>query len=492
MSNNQEDTSPDLENADAATAPANKHKSEDRGDVKKGLRLIGEYIQDIIRLDEGVDKLATIQEIRNKNSLSGANAWMLMCSIMIASVGLDLNSPAVIIGGMLISPLMSPILGLGLAVGINDRETLRKSIRNFASAIFIAIITSSIYFLLSPFGQVTDEIAARLEPTFLDVVVAIFGGIAGIVSIARKDLSTTLPGVAIATALMPPLCVTGFGIANWDWNITSHSFYLFFLNTVFVALATYVVIRYLRFPLRDYVNAAERSKAFWSIAAFIVLTIVPSFFIFQKVWTRLQNKIKVETFVEDYLYAEKLYIDDYELLATDSLNTLVFKVYGNKIAPSRIPDLERSLQIVGLKDTRIKIISTSEIRLDQIRALESQVDGMRKMAQQLEATTETSKEQNSVIQQLTEQINMARIDSTEYLQIAGEIRSLEPLVDQIVLGQGSFQADGKCIEDSPIVVVSLLESVDEEQQADKEAIQQKVQNYIKIRLQKPMAAVVVL
>lgn len=454
-----------------------------------GLKRIGRYVDDVISLDDGVDKLATIQEIKNKNSLSGANAWMLMCSIMIASVGLDLNSPAVIIGGMLISPLMSPILGLGLAVGINDKEALKKSLRNFSAAIFIAVLTSTIYFVLSPFGQVTDEVAARLEPTFLDVVVAIFGGIAGIVSIARKDISTTLPGVAIATALMPPLCVTGFGIANLDWTIASHSFYLFFLNTVFVALATYVIIRFLRFPLRDYIDKKEQKKAAGYIAVFLILTLVPSLFIFKKVWSRLQNNIKVESFVNDYLGQEKLYIDDYELLKTDSLNTLILKVYGNKIEPSRIPDLERSLAVAGLQNTKIKVISTSEIRLDQIKALQSQVDGMQKMARQLAVTSENSKEQSTVIQQLTEEINLAKIDSVEYLQILGEIKSLEPLVDGIVLGKGSFLEADKCIEDSPIVIVTLKDN--ELVEDDKMALQDKILSYIKIRLQTKSAVVAI-
>ena len=148
-----------------------------------------------------------------------------MCSIVIASIGLDLDSQAVIIGAMLISPLMSPILGIGLSVGINDYNTLKKSLSHFAIAIGIALITSTIYFYLSPFDQITPQISARTEPTFLDVLIAFFGGIAGIVSNARKDISTTLPGVAIATALMPPLCVTGFGIANAEnWDVALSSF----------------------------------------------------------------------------------------------------------------------------------------------------------------------------------------------------------------------------------------------------------------------------
>ncbi|MCB0625235.1 MAG: DUF389 domain-containing protein, partial [Saprospiraceae bacterium] len=177
---------------------------------------------------EGLDREGTIVDIKNNKRMRGANAWLLMCSIMVASLGLDLNSPAVIIGAMLISPLMSPILGIGLAVGINDREMLTISLQHFGIAIGIALATSFIYFQLTPLGDVTSEIEARTAPTFLDVLVAFFGGIAGIISGSRRDKSNAIPGVAIATALMPQLCDTGFGLDNGEWEIMLNYFYLFF------------------------------------------------------------------------------------------------------------------------------------------------------------------------------------------------------------------------------------------------------------------------
>ena len=206
----------------------------DTSKLSKAWHYFSDFVIDIVDLKKGVDPLRTIEDTRNGLSITGANAWMLMCSIIIASIGLSQNSQAVIIGAMLISPLMAPILGIGLSIGINDMNTLRQSLIHFAIAIFIAILTSSIYFYLSPIDAVTPEIEARTRPTFLDIFVAIFGGTAGIISIARKDISTTLPGVAIATALMPPLCVTGFGISHMLWDIAARSFYLFFLNSFFV------------------------------------------------------------------------------------------------------------------------------------------------------------------------------------------------------------------------------------------------------------------
>lgn len=163
------------------------------------------FFSKILDLSEGLDRKGTVEKIRKNIETRGANVWLLISAIMIASIGLDLNSPAVIIGAMLISPLMSPILGIGLSIGINDRKTLGLSIRHFAIAIAVSLITSVIYFLITPFGNLGSEIAARTTPTALDVMVAFFGGIAGIIAVTRKDLINAVPGVAIATALLPPL-----------------------------------------------------------------------------------------------------------------------------------------------------------------------------------------------------------------------------------------------------------------------------------------------
>ncbi len=173
----------------------------------------------LVDLTEGLDREGAVFSIKNNRRMEGANAWMLMCSIMIASLGLDLNSPAVIIGAMLISPLMSPILGIGLSVATNDYDTLIQSVKQFSVAIGIAIVTSTIYFKLTPLGDPTNEILSRTSPTLLDVLIGFFGGIAGIISVSRKDQTSAIPGVAIATALMPPLCVTGFGLASGNMNI---------------------------------------------------------------------------------------------------------------------------------------------------------------------------------------------------------------------------------------------------------------------------------
>ncbi|NNE28502.1 MAG: DUF389 domain-containing protein, partial [Saprospiraceae bacterium] len=162
------------------------------------------FFKNLTELKSGLDREGTIVNIRNNMRMQGANSWMLMCSIVIASIGLDQNSQAVIIGAMLISPLMSPILGVGLSVGINDFSSLRVSMRHFGISIGIALFAATFYFLVTPFGEATEQIVARTAPTILDAAIALFGGIAGIISFSQKDKSNAIPGVAIATALMPP------------------------------------------------------------------------------------------------------------------------------------------------------------------------------------------------------------------------------------------------------------------------------------------------
>jgi len=287
------------------------------------------FFSKLIDLRKEVDPEGTIINIRNNKKMMGSNAWMLMCSIVIASIGLDQNSQAVIIGAMLISPLMSPILGVGMAVGINDRIMLQISLKHFGIAIGIALTTSLLYFWLTPFGGLTEQIEARTSPTFLDVLIAFFGGIAGIVSGSRKDLSNAIPGVAIATALMPPLCVTGYGIANGDWIIALNSFYLFFLNSVFVALATYMIVRWLKFPLHQFSNMAEQRKARNIIAIIAVLLIIPSFLILRKVLGDVQTRNNINTFVAENFQDALPRIT--KINGTDSLAVRVFLFEATKL-----------------------------------------------------------------------------------------------------------------------------------------------------------------
>lgn len=413
------------DNSTPATPPKPQKNNGDNLFKIKGY--IKRFWKDALDLEQGVDKRLTINEIKNKKSMSGPNAWMLMCSIVIASVGLDMNSPAVIIGAMLISPLMSPILGIGLAVGINDKETLKKSLAHFGMAVLIAIITSTLYFLLTPLGEITAQISARTEPTPLDIFIAFFGGIAGIVSIARKDISTTLPGVAIATALMPPVCVVGFGIANGEWEIALSSFFLFFINTVFVSFATYLIVHFvLDFPRRDFEDPKEKRKNTYYIAMFLLSIMIISYFPFRKLLKRQDNERKIEAFVNEVFKGKKNLLDGTNLITEGDSSILVLKVYGDGKEFEKEDDYQSLIDEIGLKNTRLKILSTSNINEDDLTALDNKIAGIRDLSDQLANINKQKSADELKILELQEMLNTYAPDEGKLETISQVIKSIDP------------------------------------------------------------------
>ena len=222
------------------------------------------------------DEEETIQQINSSVTFHGANLWILVFAIFIASLGLNVNSTAVIIGAMLISPLMGPIIGMGFAVGINDSRLLNRSLKNYLVATTISVITATIYFLLTPLTEAQSELLARTSPTLYDVLIALCGGAAGILALSVRGKGNVIPGVAIATALMPPLCTAGYGLAMGNFSFFFGAFYLFFINTVFIALSTFVGVRMLRFRRKQFVDAARFSKVKRYIIGIVVLTMLPA------------------------------------------------------------------------------------------------------------------------------------------------------------------------------------------------------------------------
>ena len=238
------------------------------------------YLKSLASIAEDTDSETTIANISKGVEFRADNVWVLFFAIIIASVGLNVNSTAVIIGAMLVSPLMGPIVGLGLSIGISDGELLRKSLKNLLIMIVISLVASSLYFLISPLSDAQSELLARTKPTIYDVFIAFFGGLAGILAASRKqEKVTVVSGVAIATALMPPLCTAGYGLGTGQFIYFFGAFYLFFINAFFIASATYLMVRYLHFPRKKFLDPATELKVRRGIAIFTVVVLVPSVFI---------------------------------------------------------------------------------------------------------------------------------------------------------------------------------------------------------------------
>ena len=275
-------------------------KEEVKKNVTGLLGVVKEFLTQLLDIKKDTNKEGTVEEIKNNISMQGHTAWILVFSILIASIGLNANSTAVVIGAMLISPLMGPILGVGLSIGINDIDTLRRSMVNLGVMIGLSLLTSFLFFSIPLFQEATSEILARTRPDVRDVFIAIAGGLALIVAISRPSPQTnTVAGVAIATALMPPLCTAGYGLATWNFSYFFGAMFLFTINTIFIALATFAIVKFLNFPMLKYINSAKRHRIarFASIVAFLILAV--SIWQFYGLFRENQFKQTAHTFINE-------------------------------------------------------------------------------------------------------------------------------------------------------------------------------------------------
>ena len=287
-------------------------------------------------------------------SFRGANLWVLIFAIFIASLGLNVNSTAVIIGAMLISPLMGPIVGMGLAIGINDSILLKKSIHNYLIATLISVLTATIYFFLSPLDEAQSELLARTSPTLYDVMIALFGGAAGILALSTKGKGNVLPGVAIATALMPPLCTAGYGLAMGNIYYFLGAFYLFFINTVFIALSTYLGVHMMGFSKKTYIDKNKNKSMQRYIAIIVVMTMVPACFMTFNIIRESITKSHINKFVKDILDTKGTRIISYET-NKDSMTLKVVAV-GKEISSAELKNAEKMMDKYNISHYHLQII----------------------------------------------------------------------------------------------------------------------------------------
>ena len=465
-----------------------------RKEIKYILVYVRRLFNDILGIKEGTDIEATIAGIKRDISFRGAPAWILMFSIFIASIGLNVNSIAVIIGAMLISPLMGPILGIGLAVGTNDLDMLIRSFKNLAIAVFISLITSTVYFLITPLNIEQTEILARTKPTILDVLVAVFGGFAGIVAGSRKEKSNVVPGVAIATALMPPLCTAGYGLATLNMEYFLGAFYLFFINSVFISISTFVVVKYLKFPLVKYIEKRRLKKYRMIAGVLLILTIIPSGIIFWNVIQETRFKIAAEKFIE-----EKAKFEGSELISTridysDTLSIINLFYIGQTIDKDKVIYLQDLLQYYGISGNEafpltdkaiVKIHQgeTNDIDIEK-RFEEFNSDLRLKIIEDIYTKNEKLiKDKDLKIKLLEEEIiKLKKYDTIPYEQIDEELKFHFDEVESFSYGKA---IELKKINDSTVVfdtiptfMITFKEKV---RSREKETIMQDARQWLRIR-----------
>lgn len=303
--------------------------------------------------DELENHKIVIERISKDSVFRGTNLWILVFAIFIASLGLNINSTAVIIGAMLISPLMGPIMGMGMGIAINDLVLAKEAVKNFSFSVIVSLITSFIYFSITPLNSAYSELLARTSPTIYDVMIALFGGLAGILANSSKQKGNIVPGVAIATALMPPLCTAGYGLATFQLNFFFGAIYLFTINTVFIALATFLTLKFLKYPLHHLTDPKLDKRSLRFITIITILTIIPSIYFGYEMVRQNKYLQNANLFIESVNSIEGTYLLNKSI---DPQKRSIVLIFGGKdLSEFQIKNMKTQLEIFGLTKTALQI-----------------------------------------------------------------------------------------------------------------------------------------
>lgn len=384
--------------------PLNDNVEQSKQDLQKDAKglfeSIKKFLVELLDFRHDTDHAATVEAIKGDIPFKGATAWILIFAVFVASIGLNANSTAVVIGAMLISPLMGPILGVGMSIAINDIDTLRKSLINLSTMIVLSLITAFLFFWIFPLSEDTSELLGRVKPDIRDVLIAFFGGLALMVARTKKGtIASVIFGVAIATALMPPLCTAGYGLAKGNFTYFFGAMYLFIINTIFIALATFLVLKLLKFPMLRYANSAKRRRIaqLASVVAFSVM--IPAIYTFVNVYNDNKINNQVVAFIKDNIDANPSYqlMDKDFDVETKTLNLNFF----NEISEAEENFLKNSLltdpRYYALTDVTLKIkgsdtksfeLITTAYKDKRKELLESKniISGLQKQIEDLENT----------------------------------------------------------------------------------------------------------
>ncbi|WP_210150874.1 DUF389 domain-containing protein [Chryseobacterium scophthalmum] len=378
-----------------------------------------ESLFNFINLHNGEEKKEKVLEnVISNISFRGSNLWILACAIIIASIGLNVNSTAVIIGAMLISPLMGPIVGAGFALGTYNFPLLKKSIKNLLIATIVSLTVSSFYFYLSPFKDVQSELLSRTSPNIYDVMIAFFGGLVGIIAITRVEKGNPIPGVAIATALMPPLCTAGFGLATSNFSYFFGAFYLYIINCFFICIATFFVVKYLKYPSVIIDNKYEK-RIRYGITTLIIIMIVPSFYLAYNLFNEKKFIKTAELFIQKE-FDNKGYTIIYKKINYNSSPKSIDVAFLNKkFNATEIASFNKMLISNGLSDTKFNVRqSTSDVKSEILN--------------EINKNNITLSSKDIAISKLRQELDGYKISDSTLVQ---EIRAIYPAVYNVSYGK---------------------------------------------------------
>lgn len=402
------------------------------------------FLKILFNLQRGEqDKSLTLENVKSNISFKGSNLWILMCAIIIACVGLNVNSGAVIIGAMLISPLMGPIVGAGFALGMYDFSLLRKSLSNLLIATVAALAVATLYFLLSPFKQAQSELLSRTAPNIYDVLIAFCGGLVGVIAITRVEKGNPIPGVAIATALMPPLCTAGYGLATGNMSYFFGALFLYSINCVFICISTFFIVKYLQYPAVTFINEKIQKRVRYGITTLIVLMLLPSAYFAYTLYQEQKFKQQAEVFIQKEF--------------VDKGNTLVYKYTSYKppkievaflkknYTADEIKALNEALKGYGLGNTKLIVRQNSS---EDLQALRNDI------LNEVNVTNNTLDDKDKKIASLEQQLSENHFDNS---QLLSEADALIPSINLLSVSRQSLAQ-----KDTVITQVVLLYGTDKE------------------------------
>ena len=421
-------------------------------------------ILNYINLESDLDDFDKIHEtIENNIVFKGTNLWVLVFAIVVASIGLNMNSTAVIIGAMLISPLMGPINGMGYSIATYDFPLFRKAIRNFTFAVLASLIASTAYFAISPISTIHSELLSRTSPTIYDVLIALFGGLAGIVAISSKHKGNVIPGVAIATALMPPLCTAGYGIATGQFYYFIGAFYLFTINTVFIAISSVVISQILRFPIRTIVEATQKKKVDRWISLIIVLVLIPSIYFGYVLVQKDQFVENATKYIKNVSIIEGNYLLKNEI--NPNTNSIILVYAGATLSELQKTNIKEKAMDFSLKN--VEILFQQGLTFDAITKKNSEVENLKVELNRLSLLLQ---ERDILIDSLNQRNNLGR-------QILDEVKNLYPQIINCYYAQSDVFYDAELNSEKLEVIVFTTKN---KKISSSEKV--KIENWLKTRL----------
>ena len=446
--------------------------------MKNFFRKVLIYLRSIIHFSDEIDYENASTSIRKNITFKGTNVFILVCAIIIASVGLNVNSIPVIIGAMLISPVMGPILGFGLGLATEDTHLVKNSLKNYSVMVGISIIASSLFFVLSPLSLANpSELLARTNPTVFDVLIALFGGLAGIIETSRKDKGTVIAGAAIATALMPPLCTVGYGISIWKGQVIFGALYLFIINSIFIALATFAAVKYFRFPIVETSGETKQHLPKTAVYLILLIVIIPSVLTAVNVVRENNFIIHAERLVSENKNLVKCFIYDHKATYSRKDPKLELFLAGEPLTPEAKERVYKEAEEYGITHSQI-VFHEDATTMRQEFSEKEIVRGI------YEQTEKQVKVLNDSIAKLTTTLSDYQSKEIPVEAISKELFAQYPNITEVSLSRGSsIQSAGSTATEQIIAFITTEKPMDTE-------LHDRIERWLKVRLNNDNVVVV--